>query len=53
VDGVGRKDSVFDIVARLVAAFLADPQKFGTRIGDAVNAATTKPLDVFPFVAPA
>lgn len=46
-------DDVVDISARAVAGILADPVKFGTRIGDGVNLATTPPLDVFPFVAPA
>jgi Domain of unknown function (DUF4331) len=46
-------DDVVDISARVVAGILVDPKKFGTRIGDGVNTATTQPLDVFPFVAPA
>jgi len=46
-------DDVVDISARAVAGILADPTKFGTRIGDGVNVPTASPLDVFPFVAPA
>lgn len=47
-------DDVVDISARAVAGILADPSKFNTRIGDGVNVASEeRPLDVFPFVAPA
>jgi hypothetical protein len=46
-------DDVVDISARAVAGILVDPKKFGTRIGDGVNTATTPPSDDFPFVAPA
>jgi len=46
-------DDVVDIAARAVAGILADPSKYGTRIGDGVNTPTSPPLTVFPFVAPA
>ena len=46
-------DDVVDIAARAVAGILADPNKFGTRIGDGVNAATSPVSDTFPFLAPA
>jgi hypothetical protein len=46
-------DDVVDIAARAVAGILVDANKYGTLIGDGVNAPATQPLAVFPFVAPA
>ena len=46
-------DDVVDIAARVVAGILVDGTKYGTRIGDGVNAPAVQPLAVFPFVAPA
>ena len=46
-------DDVVDIAARAVGGILADPSKYGTRIGDGVNAPASAPLSIFPFVAPA
>jgi uncharacterized protein DUF4331 len=46
-------DDVVDIAARAVAGILVDANKFGTRIGDGVNTATSPPLSVFPFLAAA
>ncbi len=47
-------DDVVDISARVVAGILADSSKYNTRIGDGVNVATQeRPIDEFPFVAPA
>ena len=46
-------DDVVDIAARAVAGILADTNKFGTRIGDGVNTATSPVSDTFPFLAPA
>jgi len=46
-------DDVVDIAARAVAGILADANKFGTRIGDGVNTATSPVSDTFPFLAPA
>ena len=46
-------DDVVDIAARAVAGILVDGTKYGTAIGDGVNAPAT-PLDsAFPYVAPA
>ncbi len=46
-------DDVVDIAARAVGGILVDAKKFGTRIGDGVNTATSPQLAVFPFMAPA
>lgn len=46
-------DDVVDIAARAVAGILADPVKFGTRIGDGVNIPSAPIPDTFPFLAPA
>jgi len=46
-------DDVVDIAARAVGGILVDATKYGTRIGDGVNVATTPQLAVFPFMAPA
>lgn len=46
-------DDVVDISSRAVAGILVDAKKYGTRIGDGVNAPTTQPDAVFPFVAAA
>ncbi len=46
-------DDVVDIASRAVAGILVDASKYGTRIGDGVNAPAVQPADVFPFVAPA
>ena len=46
-------DDVVDIAARAVAGILADPNKYGTRIGDGVNAASVPASTAFPFLAPA
>ena len=47
------KDDVTDIAARAVAGILADPAKFGTRVGDGVNVPAVSPASTFPFVAAA
>jgi hypothetical protein len=47
------QDDVTDIAARAVAGILADSTKYGTRIGDGVNAPASPVLSQFPFVAPA
>lgn len=46
-------DDVVDITSRAVAGILADPVKFGTRIGDGVNNSGIAPSGSFPYVAPA
>jgi len=46
-------DDVVDIAARAVGGILVDAKKFGTRIGDGVNTATSPQLAIFPFMAPA
>ena len=46
-------DDVVDISARAVAGILADPVKFGTRIGDGVNNNSLPRADAFPYVNPA
>jgi len=44
---------VVDIAARAVAGILVDGTKYGTAIGDGVNAPAVAPSATFPFVAPA
>ena len=46
-------DDVIDIAARVVGGILVDGTKYGTRIGDGVNAPSTPSLTAFPFLAPA
>jgi hypothetical protein len=46
-------DDTLDIAARTVGGILVDGTKYGTRIGDGVNAPASAPLSTFPFVAPA
>ena len=48
-------DDAVDISSRAVAGILADPVKFGTRIGDGVNTDGDNFgfLNSFPFVRPA
>ena len=46
-------DDVLDIAARTVAGILVDPDKYGTLIGDGVNAPASAPSSSFPFLAPA
>jgi Domain of unknown function (DUF4331) len=46
-------DDVVDIAARAVAGILADPAKFGTRIGDGVNLNEAGYGATFPYVRPA
>ena len=46
-------DDVVDIAARAVAGILADPNKFGTRIGDGVNTNEAGYGTTFPYVLPA
>lgn len=46
-------DDVVDIASRAVAGILADPQKFGTPIGDGVNTKNTGFGATFPYVKPA
>ncbi|HXN46735.1 MAG TPA: DUF4331 domain-containing protein [Bryobacteraceae bacterium] len=46
-------DDVVDIAARAVAGILVDATKFGTRIGDGVNAAASPASSTFPFLSPA
>lgn len=46
-------DDVVDIASRAVAGILADPQKFGTPIGDGVNTNTEGFGTTFPYVLPA
>jgi hypothetical protein len=43
-------DDVIDIAARAVAGILADSTKYGTPIGDGVNASSAHLLSVFPFM---
>lgn len=44
------EDDVVDIAARAVAGILADPAKYGTRIGDGVNVPSAPLEDNFPFL---
>src|SRR5438874_3890958 len=46
-------DDVVDISSRAVAGILADPVKFGTRIGDGVNLNEVGYGTTFPYVRPA
>src|SRR5215472_1601393 len=46
-------DDVVDIASRAVAGILADPVKFGTRIGDGVNVNESGYGSTFPYVQPA
>ena len=46
-------DDVVDISARAVAGILADPQKFGTPIGDGVQLNSEGYKNTFPYVLPA
>jgi len=46
-------DDVVDIASRAVAGILADPQKFGTPIGDGVNTKGNGFGTTFPYVKPA
>jgi hypothetical protein len=46
-------DDVVDISSRAVAGILADPVKFGTRIGDGVNINEVGYGSTFPYVRPA
>src|SRR4029077_17430669 len=46
-------DDVVDISSRAVAGILADPNKFGTRIGDGVNTNEVGYRTTFPYVMPA
>ena len=46
-------DDVVDIAARAVGGILVDGTKYGTRIGDGVNAPASPVSPMFPFVAPA
>jgi hypothetical protein len=46
-------DDVVDIAARAVAGILADPVKYGTRIGDGVNLNDVGYGTTFPYVQPA
>ena len=46
-------DDVVDIAARAVAGILADPVKFGTRVGDGVNVNEESYGATFPYVRPA
>jgi hypothetical protein len=46
-------DDVVDIASRVVAGILADPVKFGTRIGDGVNVNEVGYGTTFPYVQPA
>ena len=46
-------DDVVDIASRAVAGILADPQKFGTPIGDGVNTKGSGFGATFPYVLPA
>jgi hypothetical protein len=52
-DGRRLSDDVVDIASRAVAGILADPVKFGTRIGDGVNTNIEGFGTTFPYVAPA
>jgi len=54
-DGRRPVDDAVDISSRVVAGILADPVKFGTRIGDGVNTDGDNRgfLNSFPFVLPA
>ena len=44
-------DVVVDIAARAVGGILANPNQFGTRIGDGVNSPATRVPQVFPFLS--
>jgi hypothetical protein len=44
---------VTDIAARAVGGILADPQLFGTRIGDGVNTDDVPRRGTFPSINPA
>ena len=46
-------DDVVDIASRVVAGIMADPVKFGTRIGDGVNINEVGYGTTFPYVQPA
>jgi hypothetical protein len=46
-------DDVVDVAARVVAGYLADPQKYNTRIGDGVNRPSNGYGMLFPYVLPA
>lgn len=46
-------DDVTDIASRALGGILADPVKFGTRIGDAVNVNENGNRATFPYVLPA
>lgn len=46
-------DDVLDIAARCVGGILVDAKKYGTAIGDGVNAPAAAPSATFPFVAAA
>ncbi len=46
-------DDVVDIASRAVGGILADPTKFGTRIGDGVNTNEDGFATTFPYVTPA
>lgn len=46
-------DDVVDIASRAVAGILADPVKFGARIGDGVNTNELGYRTTFPYVLPA
>ena len=46
-------DDVVDIAARAVGGILVDGTKYGTRIGDGVNAPASPVSPMFPFIAPA
>src|SRR5215471_3366501 len=46
-------DDVVDIASRVVAGILADPVKFGTRIGDGVNINEVGYGSTFPYLQPA
>jgi hypothetical protein len=46
-------DDAVDIASRAVAGILADPVKFGTRIGDGVNTNVEGFGTTFPYVVPA
>ena len=46
-------DDVVDIVARVVAGYLADPTRYNTRIGDGVNIPANGLAMHFPYVLPA
>ncbi|MBV8053037.1 MAG: DUF4331 domain-containing protein [Acidobacteriaceae bacterium] len=46
-------DDVVDIASRAVVGILADPVKFGARVGDGVNTKGTGFRTTFPYVQPA